>query len=217
MQNLVAALLYDLDGRLVPDTLVQMLVPDVHATCHYRRTQTPMFFKTHHFPRPEYRRVIHLVRDGRDAMVSYHHMNASLDGEAPDFVDMVSTGKGLFPCRWHEHVEAWMKNPHEAELITLRYEDLHRSPMTELRRLCEFAGLERDDASLARAVETCSFEVMRMKEKTLGWSDPKWPTDKPFVRRGKIGSYHDEMPEEALRIFMQQASPMLTKLGYTTA
>jgi hypothetical protein len=111
MQHLLAGLVFGIEPRLGPDSLVQDLVPDVHFSKFYKRYLTPTFFKTHDLPEPKYRRVIYLVRDGRDAMVSYFHHLAAL-GKRPDCLKLVATGEGLFPCRWHEHVEAWLKNPY---------------------------------------------------------------------------------------------------------
>jgi hypothetical protein len=74
---------------------VQDLVPDVYYTKFYKRYFTPTFFKTHDLPKPQHRRVIYLVRDGRDAMVSYFHHIAAL-GDPPDCLKLVATGEGLF-------------------------------------------------------------------------------------------------------------------------
>src|SRR5262249_29872529 len=139
MQNLVAGLVFGVDPHLAPDSLVNELVPDVHDRSFYRRYTTPTFFKSHHLPQPEDRRVVYLVRDGRDAMVSYFHYLRALNGAEPDFLKMVALGEGLFPCRWHEHVEAWMKNPYGARMITIRYESLKDDLVKELRKFCQFA------------------------------------------------------------------------------
>lgn len=214
-QNLIAGVVFGMDGRFATDTLVQSLVPDVHAVRYYRRYLTPTFFKTHALPQPEYRRVVYLVRDGRDVMVSYLHHLAAIQESAPDFLNLVETGDGLFPCRWHEHVEAWAANPHGASMIRIAFEALKKDPLSELRRFCEFAGIERDETLLEAAIRTSSFEVMRQKERTFGSSNLAWPRDKPFVRRGVVGSFKDEMPPEVLDSFMRQSASAMAYLGYT--
>ena len=200
MQYLIAGVTLDLNPRFAPDPLVQSLVPDVHATKFYKRFGTPTFFKTHHLPRPEYRRVIYLVRDGRDAIVSYFHFLAAL-GDAPDFLKLVTTGERLFPCRWHEHIEAWLANPYGAEMMIIRYERLKQDIVDELKRICQFAGLKRDQSLLERIAQNSTFSAMRERERKLGWQDA-WPKDKAFVRRGIVGSFKDEMPEIVLEAFM---------------
>jgi Sulfotransferase domain len=213
LQNMVAAALFGLDPEQTPDCLVQDLVPDVHYKPFYKRYRTPTFFKTHHLPRPEYRRVVYLLRDGRDAMVSYWHHLQALGGRHIEFAEML-TGGALFPCAWHEHVEQWTANPHGADMLTIRYEDLKADPVTALVRLCDFAGESRDRSALERVAEKCSFAAMRTREQRQGWDNPDWPKDRPFVRRGIAGSYRDEMPAESLALFLADAGATLRKVGY---
>jgi hypothetical protein len=57
---------------------------------------------------------------------------------------------------------------------------------------------------------------MRKREQRFGWDNPGWPRDKPFVRRGVAGSYLDEMPEDALALFLATAGDTLRRHGYTS-
>jgi len=215
MQNLVAGVAFGIDPHLTSDELINDLVLDVHYRAFYRRYATPTFFKSHHLPRPEYRRVVYLLRDGRDTMVSYIHYLSAIKGSEPDFFKMVALGEGLFPCRWHEHVEAWMQNPYQSRMITICYESLKRDPVSELRRFCEFVELDRTDELLKSAAEACAFTAMSEREKKIGWSTDVWPRDRAFVRRGKVGSFIDEMPQAVTAEFMRQARQTLIRAGYS--
>jgi hypothetical protein len=214
MQNLVAGVVYGFDPECLPDAVVSDLVPDVHSSRYYRRYRTPMFFKSHHLPRPEYRRVIYLVRDGRDAMVSYFHFLSAINKSEPDFLKMVSNGDGLFPCRWHEHVDAWMKNPYGAKLTTIAYESLKTNAVAKLKELCAFAEIERTSDFLESVAVACSFDALREREKKMGWHSTVWPTDKHFVRRGEVGSFRNEMPQAVSAEFMRQAGQTMARAGY---
>lgn len=214
LQHLVAGIIYGLDPAYAPDALVQELVPDVERKRFYKRFRTPMFFKSHHLPQPEYQRVVYLLRDGRDAMVSYWHFRRALEGEGVDFLEMVQKGVGLIPCKWHEHVEAWLANPFGAQMLLLRYEELLENPLGALQRFCEFVGEPRDQGFLQKVAQGASFARMREKEIRYGWDNPRWPRDRFFVRRGQVGSYKDEMPPEVLQAFLQEAGETLRKLGY---
>src|SRR5215208_2620625 len=77
-QNLVCSVNFGVHPEFTPNTLIQDLVPDVHAKPYYKRYEGPTFFKTHHLPREEYRRGIYLLRDGRDVMVSYFSFKNAL-------------------------------------------------------------------------------------------------------------------------------------------
>jgi hypothetical protein len=216
-QVLLAGALYGLRAELTPDLLIQDLVPDVHYLTHYKRYRTPTFFKSHNLPMPKYRRVIYLLRDGRDAMVSCYHHLCALQAVPPDFLEMVQKGEGLFPCKWHEHVEQWLANPYSAAMMVVRYEEMRHDTVAALRRMCEFAGVERDSETLGEAVNRASFESMREKERTQGWANPAWPKEKPFVRRGEVGSYKEEMPAAVLEAFLQEADETLGKAGYLSS
>lgn len=216
LQNMVASVVYGVDGRFSPDSLVQELVPAFGDRSYFRRYGSPSFFKSHDLPKPDFRRVVYLLRDGRDVMVSYFHHVAAMTGSSPNFLAIVESGDGIDEAKWHEHVEAWASNPYNASVLTLRYEDLKRQAPEELRRFCDFVGIERDDAFLAGVVERTSFKAMQLKEDRYGWDNPVWPVDKRFVRRGQVGSYLDEMPPEVLESFMRQARGTLEGAGYST-
>ncbi len=208
LQNLVSGAVYGVDPARTPDTVIQELVPDVRGRRFYRRFSTPMFFKSHELPKPEYRRVVYLLRDGRDAMVSYLHFTRALSDKNVDFADFIRSTP-----TWYEHVETWLTNPYQAQIITIRYEDLLADPAQELARVCEFAGIESEADVLKSVAERATFSNMRHKEVTQGWADI-WPKDKYFVRRGIAGSYKDEMPPEVLELFMQGARATLSRCGY---
>lgn len=213
-RNLVAGVIYGMDPEYTPYPVIADVIPG-HSNIYYKRYATPMFFKSHHLPQPEYRRVVYLLRDGRDVMVScYHHLQAVHNRE----IDLLSVVKGearMFPYhQWHEHVEAWLANPHQAQLLVIRYEDLKKDTVRELRRFCEFVGVARDDAWLAHMAQKASFAKMREKEARLGIGVSHWPRDKFSIRRGEVGSYKDEMPPAVLDVFLQIAGDTLRKLGY---
>jgi len=213
-QNLAAGAVFGLSPEFAPDALIQDLVPDVHARSFYRRYQTPMFFKSHHLPRPEYRRVVYLLRDGRDVMVSFVHHLRALHGDNVDFLDMVKNNTYMDFGPWQAHVEQWLSNPYHADLIVIKYEELHADPLDALRRFCIHAQLDRSDELLTRAITGSSFNNMRDREIQYGWALSHWPKDKFFVRRGKIGSYIDEMPAPVLEAFLREAGSTLSRYGY---
>ena len=216
-QNLVAGIVYGIDPKMSPPALVDDVVPDVHYSQFYRRYSTPMYFKSHALPQPDYRRVVYLIRDGRDAMVSYHRYRESVEKEKLDFLEFVTTGKMLFPCKWHEHVLAWEQNPHGAEVLVVQYEKLLEQTVEQLERFCQFVNLPRGRAFLEGMAEAAKFDNLRQKEIHMGMGRPDFPADKQFFRRGKAGSHKDEMPPEVLTAFLREAGDTLGRNGYLGA
>jgi hypothetical protein len=214
-QDLVAAVAYGMLPEYCPPKVVHELIPDVHVKTFYRRYGTPMYFKTHHLPRPEYRRVVYLLRDGRDVMVSYFHHFLATQKNPVGFLQFVQGGEALFPCKWPEHVKAWLTNPFGAEFILMRYEHLKKDTARELARFCEFANLKREPALIQQIAEATRFEKMRDKEARMGLAGFRpWSENKMFRRRGQVGSYKDEMPPEVLETFEAEARETLQQLGY---
>jgi hypothetical protein len=214
-QELISAVVYGVMPEFSLPALVQDLVPDVHFKTFYQRYNTPMFFKTHSLPRPEYKRVVYLLRDGRDAMVSYFHYSSAVGKKSQSFLRMVQDGPELGPCKWHEHVKAWQANPFGVPLITIKYEDLQRDPTGELMRFCEFAGIQRERKCVQEMAEATAFDKMQSKEaRQRIYLSSAWSKDKLFRRRGQAGSYKDEMPPEALAAFLADAGGTLHDCGY---
>ena len=172
-----------------------------------------MTFKSHDLPQPHYRRVINVVRDGRDAMCSYFHFNKALIKNVT-LKEMVVDGEGLFPCRWHEHISAWQSNPYNAELITVRYEDLMRDGVREASRIASFVEAETSTEEIKKVYESCKFARIRASEKKFGLPNPNWPKDENFTRRGIIGDYKNEFPTNLLDIFQRDSRTELESLGY---
>lgn len=197
-RNLVAGVVFGVDPRFAPSALAHDVVPDLAYHKYYRRYATPMYFKSHALPYHEYRRVVYLLRDGRDAMVSYRHYLKAVFDLDYDFLKFVSPETGLYPCHWAEHVNAWMQNPYGAQMLVIKYEDLLREPVRELTRFCQFAGISREPGHLAAISEAASFSNLHDKEVREGHWRYTFPPDQFFFRRGVAGSYKNEMPPEVL-------------------
>ena len=213
-QNLVSGVVYGTNPLYTPDSLVRELVPDVHKKRFYRRFMSPTFFKSHALPQPDYRRVIYLLRDGRDAMVSYYHYLNGWRGNEVDFMAMVTNGEGLI-SKWHDHVEAWLINPYDAEMLVIKYEDMKIDTVQELQRFCRFAGVERELSWLEQVAESAVFDKMQNKEKAGSYFEKSADAeDVLFFRRGIVGSYKDEMPPEVLTAFMHDSQETLSRCGY---
>ena len=211
-QYLVAGVAFGVNPEIAQDSLVQDLVPDVAYKTHYKRYGPVAFFKSHALPMTKYRRVVVLLRHGCDVMSSYYHFLTALRGHV-DFLGLVQ-GKGLSPCHWHEHVDRWQANPHGAEILIVRYEDLKADTVRELRRFCAFAGLSRDDALLRHVAGQAEFAKAQARERRLGWDNKAWPREHAFIRRGEVGSFRDEMPADVRAAFLQRAEKTLRRCGY---
>jgi hypothetical protein len=216
-QSLIAGTVYGINLEHASYKLIGDIVPEYGRDGYYKRYQTPMFYKTHELPDPKMRRVVHLVRDGRDVMVSYYYFrHARGTQKKSDYWD-IARGETVPPRigLWHTHTDEWLSNPYGADILRIRYEDLLEDGLTELQRFCEFARIERPTGWLQDVLTQTDFKKMREREQRDGMGNlRKWPKDKMFMRRGKSGSFKDEMPVDVLNTFMKIAGSTMDKLGY---
>jgi len=213
LQHMTASLIYGLDASIVPDNLVNFLIPDTHAVDYYLRTVFPTVFKSHSLPRPHMKRVVHLVRDGRDVMVSYHAMLNS-QGHNVSLEEMINNDKHVYPCSWASHCEQWLHNPYNAEILRISYEELILDTTKTLRKYSEFLNINVDENTLNRTIEKSKFANFQQKEKNQGWLPSFSMGNGVFFRRGKIGSHKDEMKREIKNIFDDKNKYIMNKLGY---
>lgn len=216
MQSLVSGLLYGINTEFLSDKLAQEIVPDVHAREYYKRFGQINFFKSHHLPKKNYKKVIYIVRDGRDALTSYFFFNKKL-GHNFSLEEMVKYGKGIFPAKWHVHVKEWIKNPYNAEILFIKYEDLLEKPTEELLKICEFTGIERDINVIEKVIAGNTIEQMKRKARKYGgmghvnWKDEK---GEKFFRKGKSGDYKNYFTPELIDAFNAEAFEQLEKFHY---
>src|SRR5213082_930585 len=104
-------------------------------------------------------RWVHLVRDGRDAALSFLELPAGFSGKTWAQPRTVAQ----FAARWRTEILAARRLGRHAggRYLELRYEDLVADPERELRRVCEHASLSWEPAMLDH---TGVSEVARMPE-----------------------------------------------------
>ncbi len=176
-------------------------------------------------------RIIHIIRDGRDAAVSAaHHVwnfgdvegkprqKAKRDAyrENPESVKGLGgifTGKQLrsLAAEWREKVGGAADQGRQyfgERYVEVKYEDLLQNPEEELRRLLEFVGAGAGEDLVARCVREASFEKLGEGRKR-GEEDPR-----AFVRKGIAGDWKNVFTEQNKRVFKKQAGDLLIKLGY---
>ena len=162
---------------------------------------------------------VHLIRDGRDVRLSQlkrgsNHPNAKKHAR-----------------RWRKRVRTAQKEGAElpGRYMELRYEDLITDPEPQLRRICEFVGLDFDPAMLAyheragerlgeidRDLEAGS-ENAEARERPLFKAEDRLDfhklTKEP-PRIDRVAKWKDEMPPEDIEQFDRVAGLLLKELGY---
>jgi hypothetical protein len=197
---------YDVDGvaeRLGAELIGYTGRPG--SLADMRASDEPHFIKTHRqrdADVDENDPAICLVRDGRDALVSWARQASEEDpnnyeAELRAKISRVSTtGTGS----WGSNVLSWLRPP-APHRIVLRYEDLIRDPraaVTPIIAAVAPALAQRPNAAIP------SLDELRRH-------------DDRFFRRGRIGSHHDELPAGPHELFWSRSDNQaaMTLLGYT--
>ena len=206
----VRALLCNLVKKDVPLQEMENIVPDIYANTLSKINDAFLFngariIKSHESFRPYYKRVIYIVRDPRDVMVSYYFFSkkrgytGSLNNFCGDFLDGNIDNFGT----WLQNYSSWLSSK-EIDIIFIKYESLLSDTKLNLEKILSFIGFEASDEDIDRAIAACSLEKLREKEKKEGdnWKVMKGSSkDVSFFRSGTSGNWKDDEKDEVLRVY----------------
>ena len=196
---------------------VHSVIPDFGIPEHRQLIEAladPRIIKSHSAHDRRFPRVIYLVRDGRDVMISYYDYQTKhrrFDGSFRDFLLSSQIPYGL----WEDHVQSWLDARDATDLCIVRYEDLLRDAQRELERMIRFTGVSSTPDMLDQAVRASEFDQMRRLEETGG--RPYGDSAHQFVRRGTAGQWNSEFDGECKAIFKSRANNLLRELGYVNS
>jgi Sulfotransferase family len=145
-------------------------------------------------------RFAHLIRDGRDAALSFLSVPRGIMTEGWGY----PRDPGAFACQWATEVRAARalgERVGRGRYLELRYETLVADPGSELRRLCAFAGLPYLDEMLGYVGQTESAR----KEHQQRLNEPP---------RVGVRDWRTEMPAQDVAGFEAVAGDLLHELGY---
>lgn len=161
------------------------------------------------FPRAK---LVHLVRDGRDAAVScwFHYKRVKPEQTAErwggDFSRFLETSAQQWAeetAKGHAAAERWPER-----VIEVRYEDLLAEPEAALARLSSFLGVASD----AEVLRTCiaATDFARLSGGRAAGEEER----NSFFRKGVAGDWHAHFDAAMAARFEQLAGPQLAAYGY---
>jgi LPS sulfotransferase NodH len=149
-------------------------------------------------------KFIHIIRDGRDVACS---MMAARKN--------IGFGEGKIEGAARE----WRDNVLASRIISndiqkyyeIRYEHLLANPIQVLNNVFNFCGLEASDSQVKSIIDANSFEKLKNKGAT---ADSKSNLNKNHYRKGKSGTWKEDMTAEQQFKFNSIAGKLLLDLGY---
>lgn len=161
-------------------------------------------------------RLIHIIRDGRDAAVSaaHHARNFGRTGRTRQ-----DRNNGIFEeaqirklaADWNSRVGKTVEDGPRLfgeSYAEVRYENLVGAPEREMERLLSFLGAAADESAVGGCVEAASFERLS-RGRTRGEEDTT-----SFFRKGVVGDWKNVFTEADKRVFEREAGGLLVGLGY---
>jgi Sulfotransferase domain len=220
---LVANLIFP--QRDVTWTNIDRLVPDPTGTAKrdFDRMPRPRVIKSHECFDPRYPRVIYIVRDPRDVVVSQYHYHRKIKRIADDspierFVTRFLAGETCPHGSWGQNIASWLYTRQDnSQLLWLRYEDLVSDTTRELAKVVSFLGLQSKPDEIRRAVERSSADRMRQLEKNQTSKNGLMRgsrKDINFVRSANSGGWRSELAMPLVQRIELAWGMLMQQLGY---
>ena len=204
------------------------MIPSVHgrAKKHFNAMLPPRIIKSHYPFHPAYRRVVYVVRDPRDVVMSQYHYQIKRGVLEPGasvqpFVSRFLAGDVCPYGSWGEHVGSWLAaRKQDPNFLLVRYEDMLKQIDEEATRVARFIDLPMDPERIAQAIERSSVESMRNLEKVEGkqWASTKGTRQEMnFFRSGKSGEGRAVLPRECIEEIEKAWGALMCSLNYELA
>lgn len=192
----------------------------IHDAFVRTSSQTPLI------PEEATYKVLYFVRNPLDVAVSFsHHANLPLD----TIVKQMNDDQFAFCSRtdklhnqlcqkllsWSHHIQSWVDQS-SLPLKVIRYEDMKSKAFETFKNATSFVGLNYTDKQIQRAIEFSDFKTIKNQEEKHGFKE-KAPGSKEFFRKGKIGSWKEELSESLVKTIINDHREMMLRFGYIDA
>lgn len=177
-----------------------------------RADKSIYFLKTHQRRPGDDNPTLYLLRDGRDALISYtwyelQHRRGVQDRNAPpelfrrELHRLIRGWRNCLPFvphpfgSWSSNINGWLGRP---QTVPVRFEDLVRDPQETVRSAVTALNLGLTPRARGRVN-----------------SFAKLQRDNPKIfRQGKTGSWQEEFPSDLLQLFWRYHGATMHQLGY---
>ncbi len=213
---------------------IDFYLPKVHK--HYSRSLTEnKFVKTHDaltqndvgewiIPKEATYKAIYLIRNPLDVCVSFAHHSGFENFDLA--IKHLASEEALlgysyksqmnqlhqYLGSWSGHVKSWLKFPSE-KLLVVRFEDLKLSPQKTFSKIVKHLNLKSSQELITQAIDRSKISKLQKMEDEQGFNE-KLPNSERFFRKGKIGSWRDELTAEQAEKIINNHKEMMIKFNY---
>jgi hypothetical protein len=195
---------------------------DILRSYRFRDTNSIRIIKTHlwpaYFETHRASKVILLVRDGRDSVVSYYHWRTAFseEGEAGTLEQFLRRPgfNGVTPLiDWAKTYLDWISTPWVNHVHLIHLEDGKSFPESSVEKLLQFIGTQRTQSEILRASQASTFERMRAAEEHAICTNNHL-NKRRIMRKGTSGQWKKEFSDADKMLIHGLPERALELLGY---
>ena len=116
---------------------------------------------------------------------------------------------------WSDHYKSW-KNFKSCKILIIKYEDMIFDELNTFKKvinyLKEIDDIKIDNDKLTKALKQTQFKELQKLEKSEGFSEKG--KGKFFFRKGKVGTWQDEVPPKIIDKIEKFFGKEMVELGY---
>ncbi|KAL9960567.1 hypothetical protein ACROYT_G034042 [Oculina patagonica] len=143
-------------------------------------------------------KYIYIARNPKDVAVSLYYFLFSIDAESYSgltwdiFLKFFLQGKLVYNL-WSDHVLEWWKHRDDPNILFLKYEDLKKDLLSNVRTIAEFLEKPLSEDVIQRIAHQCSFHEMAKTPVTF----QVFPdVDASYLRKGEVGDWKNHFTLE---------------------
>ncbi|XP_033879046.2 amine sulfotransferase-like [Acipenser ruthenus] len=141
-------------------------------------------------------KVIYIVRNPKDAMVSYFHFHNIMvkmekTKDFSSFMDKYVNGK-VMCSSWFDHIRGWYSHRDQFEMLFMTYEEMIKDLRAAVLKICTFLGKRLEDSAVDKIVKQATFKNMKNDPRANYEFLPEDVMHKDrgrFLRKGTIGDW----------------------------
>ena len=213
-------------GKPADFRTINLLVPDPASETkrHFERMPRPRVIKSHFCFDPRYPRVMYIIRDPRDVVISEYHYQRKTrriadDYPLADYVRRFIAGE-TYPENgsWGEHAASWLiPRDGDSRFLLVRYEAMLSDTVSELGRIAVFLNIPANEQRLSEIAKLSSAD--RMRELEAKQSDAsslmrESRKDVAFVRSAKSGGWKSDLNPSLVEQIESAWGPLMRYAGY---
>ncbi|XP_068129137.1 sulfotransferase 6B1-like [Hyperolius riggenbachi] len=156
-------------------------------------------------------KVIYIIRNPKDTAVSLFHYykdnpNLPTIDSWNNFFDMYLRGQVVCGS-WCDHILSWEENRNEMGPLFLFYESMKKDPITAVRKISTYLGININDNEIQEICKKTSFSEMKNNVETDKNSDPNHTVcsltanRKLIFRKGAVGDWKSYFTSKQNKLF----------------